>query len=261
MRRFQGVLLLAGLTALATADRPALAQPAADGLQPTYWAKREGFISLNQERLKKYHTDNNKPLPTSLQLYVARNGGNFTAAQKIPFSEAKSSQPLGFTFTVDKDGDYEFATQFLYADNTVSRRPEDLGAERRMIIDTVPPVVQLRGSGNSVEWSASDENLDPAGVKLQCKLPSWTEWRTVTDRAMKATDRFAWQLRSNEVLEVRVLARDKAGNEGVSSLVRLPSEGGGFSRPVPGGGGAGEWPPNPVGAKWAKRSSGTASRQ
>ena len=54
VRRFQGILLLAVLTAFLAADRsrPALAQPAADGLQPTYWAKREGFISLNQEKLK-----------------------------------------------------------------------------------------------------------------------------------------------------------------------------------------------------------------
>ena len=58
---------------------------------------------------------------------------------------------------------------------------------------------------------------------------------------MRTTDRYAWQLRPSDELEVRVTARDKAGNEGVSSLVRLPAGGGGANPRPPGG--AGEWPP------------------
>jgi hypothetical protein len=47
------------------------------------------------------------------------------------------------------------------------------------------------------------------------------------------------------VLEVRVLARDRAGHEGVSPVVRVPPDGAsgaGFPRPAPGGGTGADWP-------------------
>ena len=131
--------------------------------------------------------------------------------------------------------------QFIYADGTTNPPTEKLQPQQRVVIDTVPPDVKARGSGNTVEWSATDENLDPASVKLQCTRPSWAEWKTEDRAPARANDRFAWKFGPGEVLEVRVLARDKSGNEGVSSLVRLPSDGAN-PRPAPPGGGN-EWPP------------------
>ena len=105
------------------------------------------------------------------------------------------------------------------------------------------PVLKVYPSNNGVEWVATDENLDARGVTLQCKWPTGREWTTVTDRAFRTSDRFAWRLEPGKVLEVRVLAKDKAGHESVSQVVRVPPDGANgasFPRTSPGAGSP-EW--------------------
>ena len=91
-----------------------------------------------------------------------------------------------------------------------------LSAQQRIIVDTTAPAIKVYPSQNGVEWVASDDNLDPRGVRLQCKWPSSREWTTVNDRAFRTSDRFAWKLDPGRVLEVRVIVKDKAGHETVS---------------------------------------------
>src|SRR5262249_31775240 len=43
-------------------------------------------------------------------------------------------------------------------------------------------------------------------------------------KTFRANDSYAWKMPPGKVLEVRVLARDRAGNEGVSPVVRVPAE-------------------------------------
>src|SRR5262249_42395607 len=69
-----------------------------------------------------------------------------------------------------------------------------------------------------------DDNLDPRYVTLQCKWPTSAEWTTITDKTFRASDSYAWKMPPGKVLEVRVLARDRAGNEGVSPVVRVPGD-------------------------------------
>ena len=68
-----------------------------------------------------------------------------------------------------------------------------------------------------MRWEATDDNLDSRYVRLEAKLPSWTQWETVKDRTFKTTDSYNWQLKPGQTLEVRVTAKDKAGNEGSSA--------------------------------------------
>ena len=93
----------------------------------------------------------------------------------------------------------------------------------RTIIDTVPPRVQIAPLGNGVEWLATDDNLDPRYITLQCKWPTNSEWTKITG-SFRTSDTYAWKIPPGKVLEVRVTARDRAGNEGVSGVVRVPAE-------------------------------------
>ncbi|MCS7020235.1 MAG: hypothetical protein NZU63_00230 [Gemmataceae bacterium] len=193
-----------------------------EGLPAYYWPHRTVGIPVNVEQLQRLPQP-----PTQLQLYYAVQRGTFQKGPRLPVThlQALDGGKRGFLFTAERDGDYEFTVQFVYADGSVSPRLEELAPQQRIIIDTTPPLVRLVAIGTGVEWQVSDEHLDPRGVQLQCRWPGTRDWTTVTDRAFRPTDRYQWQLPAGKTLEVRVVARDRAGNTGVSPIVRVPAEG------------------------------------
>lgn len=240
MRRKHALVLLAFL-AVGLA-MPPVGRSQEHGLQPYYWPHRTVGIPVDVNLISKLP---NKP--TDLQLYYAVNGGSFQKGPKLPLNGMQSldAGKKGFLFNAERDGEFDFAVQFVYQDNSTNPRTDELSAQQRIIVDTTAPQVKLYASGNGVEWTASDENLDPRGVTLQCKWPSSREWTTVNDRAFRTADRFAWRLEQGKVLEVRVSVRDRAGHESSSQVVRIPSDmasGVGFPKSggtaIPGSGGA-----------------------
>jgi hypothetical protein len=237
VRRQHALILLACLAVgLATAPE---ARTQDSGLQAYYWPHRTVGIPVNVAEIGKL---NNKP--SDLQLYYAVNGGAFQKGPKLPLNSMQSLDggKKGFLFTAERDGDYEFAVQFNYSDGTSNPRTDELSAQQRIIVDTTGPTVKLYATNNGVEWVATDENLDPRGITLQCKWPASREWTTVTDRAFRTSDRFGWRLDPGKVLEVRVLAKDRAGHDSFSPIVRVPPDAAnGASFPRPSTGGAPEW--------------------
>jgi len=192
-----------------------------DGPPAYYWPHRTVGIPVNVEQLQRL----SQP-PTHLQLYYAVQRGAFQKGPRLPVNNlhALDGGKQGFLFTAERDGDFEFTVQFVYADGSTSPRVEELTPQQRIIIDTTPPVVRILALPNGVEWQASDEHLDPRGMQLQCRWPGTSDWTTVTDRALRVSDRYTWQLPPGKSLEVRVLARDRAGNTGVSPVVRIPPD-------------------------------------
>jgi hypothetical protein len=196
-----------------------------DGLTPHYWPHRTFGIPVNTDEIAKLDKR-----PTHLQLYYASNRAAFQKGPKLPLNALHelNAGKRGFLFESPRDGDYEFSVQFVYGDGSVSPKEAELGPQMRAVIDTLPPRVDLVAVGNGVEWRATDDNLDPRGVILQCKWPTSSEWTTINDKAsdpgFKASDSYAWKMPPGKVLEVRVKARDRAGHEGVSPVVRVPGE-------------------------------------
>lgn len=190
------------------------------GLQPYYWPHRKFDIPIHTDQLAKLAKQ-----PTHLQLYYAVSRGPFQKAQKLPLGGLQdiAGGKKGFEFEAPRDGDYEFAVQFIYSDSVAPKETE-LSPELRTIIDTVPPRVQLAALGNSVEWIATDDNLDPQGITLECKWPTDAKWTPIRDKAFRASDSYAWKMPPGKVLEVRVIAKDRAGHEGVSPVVRVPGD-------------------------------------
>jgi hypothetical protein len=233
------VAVLAAACALASVARPQ--DGPFGGLQPNYWPHRTFGIPVNADEIAKL---SNKP--THLQLFYSANRGAFQRGPKLALNglHELNGGKRGFLFDAPRDGDYEFTVQFVYSDGSVAPKESELAPQVRAVIDTVPPRVQIAAAGNGVEWMATDDNLDPRGVTLECKWPTSANWTAINDKEgdpkFKPSDSYAWKMPPGKVLEVRVKARDRAGNVGTSPVVRVPGEPGatvGLPKP-----GTGAWP-------------------
>lgn len=241
MPRRGAVLLGACLTAVLAVVSAAVPQdPASDGVPTYYWPHRTFSIPVDVARINRQD-----PRPTHLQLYTSFHRGQWQRAAKLPLDGLKDIDggKKGFEFTADKDGEYEFTVQHIFADGSATPKDADLGPQLRIVIDSTPPTVRLFAGGNGVEWAASDENLDtrdPKAVTLECRRASGGPWQKITQRAFRTADSYKWDLKPGDVLEVRVTVKDRAGHEGVSPIVRVP---GGTDVPGVGAGRGQDWPP------------------
>ena len=206
----------------AGAGNRALAQDSA-----VYKHTRNIFFPIPIERMMETN-----PKPTKVRLWAAAPGQKWKlAADKSPenLDSNGSDGKRGFFFTASEDGEYEFASQRVFADGTESPRETALRAEFRVIFDTKPPVVQAALVGTSaIEWDVRDEFLDPDGVAIEARFKDTNQkWSRVKDR-LKPKDSYEWlSIPSGYQLEVRVAAKDKAGNESFSRIMTLPTKGGG----------------------------------
>ncbi len=219
--RFKHALILAGCMVGFVALAPS-AHPQDGDLQPFYWPHRSVGIPVDAERI-----GNLPNKPSALQLYYSINRSAFQKGAKLTLNDMQQLDggKKGFLFNADRDGDFEVTVQFIYPDGTVSPRTDELSPQQRIVIDSTPPSVRVQPSNNGVDWRVTDDNLDPTGIKLECKWPTSQEWTTVSERAFRASDSYAWRLPAGKVLDVRVSARDRAGNEGLSPVVRIPPDG------------------------------------
>lgn len=174
-----------------------------------------------------------KPKPTKLRLYSSANRGPW---EQVSERAVDNLAPIpgrrpGFQYSAKADGEEEFAVQLVYADGTVSPAAEKLRSEFRVVFDTRPPVVSVSADGaTTVTWSVQDENLDADAIKLECRWQDGSsKWHEVPRPrgGFAARDKYTWTglARETRTLEVRVTAKDKAGHETSSRIVRLPSNG------------------------------------
>lgn len=238
--------MAAGLAALLAVGSTATAQEGGAGGDQYFWPHRTFFIPVRVDRI--VNSDNK---PAELQLYSSLNHGPWQAGKKLPLNSLQNlgDGKKGFQFTADKDGDYEFSVQYWYSDGTSSpQKADELRAMINVVIDTTPPTVRIVAGANGVEWTATDENLDPQKISLECKRHNSTEWKTIPDRLgrpFKPADTYAWNLKPEDVLDVRVVARDRAGNENYSPVVRVPGDKAvGTALPRGAAGGGSDWPPS-----------------
>jgi hypothetical protein len=216
--------------ALALLAAPAAAQ---DRVVTKYWDQLEIGWPVPQEALDR------TPRPAKVRLYAAVNRGPFEQAFERAADDLvpiPGRQP-GFLYTAAGDGEVEFAVQLVYADGKTAPPTDRLQPLYRVVFDTRPPSATLSPAGQyGVEWTVADENLDPAGTKLECRwVGGDPRWHPVQPPrgGWAARDRYSWAglARDGRTLEVRVTAEDKAGHKTSSRIVRLPAAGStGFPR-------------------------------
>jgi hypothetical protein len=194
--------------------------------EPQFWPLREINFPVSLEKVRELH-----PKTAKVGFYVARDRGRFERVAERALADldvidaARDSR--GFRYTAPADGEYSFSIQLVYTDGEVNPRDADLTAHRRVVIDTHPPQVRIAAAGTSgVEWDVSDEYAKRDGVELQVRYRGTQQWTTVTPRAFGLRDRYTWEgLSAQQPIEVRVVARDRTGHEGVSvpPFVTLPA--------------------------------------
>jgi hypothetical protein len=232
-------LLAAAAAAVLAAAPAARAQDGfGDGVQTAYWPHKRVGIPVSQKAIENEFRQSGRPKPTHLQLYSRFNRGTWQKGKKLPLDKLDEvSNGTGFQFYADRDGEYDFTVQYVFADGTVSPRTEELAAQQRVVIDTVPPVVRIAAGKNGVRWTTFDDNLDQRdskAVTLQVRRAGGGSWTTVTTKTFAPDDTYLWDLKPSDVLEVRVMVKDRAGHEGVSAIVRVPGDaalGAAFPRP------------------------------
>ncbi len=220
MRRGVGGLLTVALAFGATAVcAPA---PAADDV--LYWPRREITFPVPLEKIQAMN-----PRPTKLRLYATTPRGKWEVADERTIDTLevldREKNRRGFRYATPTDGEYEFASQYTFPGGDEQPPRSDLTAEYRIVVDTRPPVVRVAALGRSgIEWDIRDDNLHPQGVELQVRWAGQSKWVPRQPKQFSARDNYTWSdLTTRQPLEVRVLARDRAGHEGSSQIITLPT--------------------------------------
>jgi hypothetical protein len=147
-----------------------------------------------------------------VQLYVSQDRGRSWQAHVI----AQPDQRY-FNFQAQRDGLYWFAVQTTDHEGRVyPARLDDIRPQLKVAVDSQPPALTLRAlsprEGEAgVEWDVRDDHLDHASLRLEYRLPGSADWQPLAGNLPAAGQKF-WTPGTNGTLEVRLQARDLAGN-------------------------------------------------
>jgi hypothetical protein len=180
-------------------------------VETAYASKREISIPFNPGPGAEYLKQ--------LQLFVSVDGGKTWAPSATVAPDRKRIR-----YAAERDGTYWFAAQSMDLQGklypaTVSALQPSL----KVIVDTQPPVVQMQAlpprSGEvGVSWTIQDDYFDfgiTDAVRLEYRLTGGVTWLPLT--VPQGASQFYWNPRSTALIEVRLHARDRAGNVGVGT--------------------------------------------
>ena len=126
------------------------------------------------------------------------------------------AQEKSFDVEVAQDGEYWFAIE------AVDKQPLAGATHLRVVVDTLPPRVQLDLDGKTVHWQVIEDHLDLASFKLEMRTEGKTEWRRI-DASPAAKGAFKIGSPLAKSVEVRLLVNDRAGNKGTGTM-RIPAD-------------------------------------
>jgi hypothetical protein len=170
-----------------------------------------------------------------LQLFVSADQGKSWASSAIVAPDQQR-----FHFLADRDGVFWFAVQTLdLKGNPFPPTMDGVPPSLKVVVDTQPPAVQVqplapRPGEVGVGWTIRDDNFDPAlagAVVLEYRLAGALTWQVVPIAA-GATQAY-WNPKANTLVDVRLKARDRAGNVGEGlTTTSLGGAGQGLPSPV-----------------------------
>lgn len=149
-----------------------------------------------------------------VQLYVSTDQGQTWQ----PSATAPPDQ-RHFRFVAERDGLYWFGVQTLDLDNRVNPPTmQGAAASLKVMVDTTPPQVQLRsltpqGGKVGVSWDIRDENLEfrpNDTVRLEYRPAGSQNW--IPLNLPIGAGQLYWNPNTPDPVEVRLQARDRAGN-------------------------------------------------
>jgi hypothetical protein len=177
-------------------------------LETTYANKREFRIPFNPgpgaQNLKQ------------LQLFVSTDQGQTWAPSAIVAPDQQK-----FHFLAERDGTYWFSVQSLDLQGKLyPAAMQNAQPSLKVIVDTVPPTVQVqalppRQGEVGVSWTIRDDYFDAAGpdaLRLEYRLSGGMTWLPLS--VPQGATQFYWNPKASTLVEVRLRARDRAGNVG-----------------------------------------------
>jgi hypothetical protein len=177
-----------------------------------------GTIFFQKLQLRiPFPSQENDPNIKQFRLFVSTDQGN---TWKLSTSVGRNANH--FLYTAPQDGLYWFAMQ-VEGNNGAFYPASEREFKKdilRVIIDSTPPMVRVqplspRNGEVGVSWKITDDNLDsalPDSVRVEYRLPGGGNW--IPLKLPLAATQIYWNPQANGVIEVRVLARDRAGNVG-----------------------------------------------
>ena len=171
-----------------------------------------------------------------VRLYVSTDQGRNWVLSGSAAPDARQ-----FFFSSPSDGYFCFSVQTVDAQGKLFPSSlDELRPDLKVIVDTVLPVVQVQGlapRGNEVgvSWTVKDDTLDtalPDSVRVEYRLIGAINWTPIA--VPLGGNQVYWDPRTNASVEVRVQARDRAGNIGEDKTTVGQGAGGGqiFQNPV-----------------------------
>lgn len=206
------VLCLAAALTLSFA--PAVsAQP--DPNRPVYWRHYNFSFPFDFNRAVRDVAE--------VKLYYSLDKGTWT------YLETSRPDRKGFDVRLRRDGKYAFATQTVYADGrTEPAKVENLRPAQYLIVDTTLPSIALKSVAPQmlnngevavgVMWDVRDDYLDPSSLRLEGRYSGSSRWMPVQTRPLQTRGEEVWRLRPTEKMDVRLIARDRAGNFGEATV-------------------------------------------
>ncbi len=166
-----------------------------------------------------------------VRLYVSNDQGRTWNLTATAAPEEKH-----FKFSTPQDGFFCFAVQTVDTQGKLSPPGvDDLRPNLKVIVDSIAPAVQVqplqpRNNEVGVAWSVRDDNLDvvlPDAVRVEWRIVGAASWIPLA--LPQGATQIYWNPLTNAQIEVRVKARDRAGNVGEDTTnVSIQAGGGGF---------------------------------
>ncbi len=202
-------------------------------------AQEPGGVIFFQFRQFKIPFKNDQKNVVQVRLYVSSDQG-----KSWQYTGAASPLDQHFRFSTPQDGFYWFAVQTVDTQGKLfPPTQDDFRTNLRVIVDTAPPQVQVqplppRAGEVGVAWAIRDENLDaslPDSTRVEYRAANGVNWIPLA--VPPGATQHYWNPQTPARLEVRVLARDRAGNVGEEktfvSLNGVANPNPNFNNPVP----------------------------
>jgi hypothetical protein len=226
-------LLPAVLALLPFGIHPPACPAQATGPDGTYYARQYTFFI-------PFQVDPGERRVREVQLYASENKG-------ANWEQVATAKPgdTRFSYTARHDGTYWFTVRTLDHDNRgYPPTLEQAQPRLKVCVDTQPPVVTLRPVQSpdgpvAVEWEVRDENPDVESLRLEYRPAGSGDWQPLSIQKALRGQR-AWNPGTNAPLDLRLQARDLAGNPGEATTTVTPTAAGrpgGTAPSDPGAGG------------------------
>lgn len=177
------------------------------------------------------------PAVSEIWIYYASDRGGWELYKKLIPGDERA-----IIFESRQDGVYSFATMVKFRNGgSDPASVRDLVEQHRIVIDTTKPVISYVRSSTAndgapgIEWEVTDAHLGPRPVRLMYRWANEASFKEFPDRSeYPARGKQHWRLEPSDRLQVKVVARDRAGNESSSEPVWITPNGFGGSKEIPG---------------------------